>query len=198
VNPLVERGKRGQLFVVSGPSGAGKGTIIRDALQRRPDVVLSVSATTRAPRPGERGGDHYDFVSEERFRSMIEAGEFLEWAEIYGKHLSGTPRVPVEEALAAGRDVILELDIQGAAAIKQAIPEAVLVFVEPPSMKVLADRLRARGTEDSEALARRMEAGYEEVKARRNYDHIVVNEQLEAAVDDFLRILEEHGTARKD
>jgi guanylate kinase len=157
-----------------------------------------VSATTRAPRPGERAGDHYDFVSEDRFRAMIEAGEFLEWAEIYGRHLSGTPRAPVEEALAAGRDVILELDIQGAAAIKQAIPEAVLVFVEPPSMEVLADRLRARGTEDPEALARRMEVGYEEVKARRNYDHMIVNEQLEAAVGDFLRILDVNGTARKD
>ena len=182
---------RGRLFVVSGPSGAGKGTIIRAALERRPDILFSISATTRGPRPGERDGVDYHFISEARFRAMIEAGEFLEWAEVYGA-LYGTPRAPVEEALEQGQDVLLELDIQGAIAVKDAIPEAVLVFVEPPSMEALADRLRARGTEDADALARRIEAAYEEVKTGRRYDHIIVNDQVEKAVGEFLRILEGH------
>jgi guanylate kinase len=182
---------RGRLFVVSGPSGAGKGTIIRAALERRPDILFSISATTRGPRPGERDGVDYHFIPEARFRAMIEAGEFLEWAEVYGA-LYGTPRAPVEEALEQGRDVLLELDIQGAIAVKDAIPEALLVFVEPPSMEALADRLRARGTEDADALARRIEAAYEEVKTGRRYDHIIVNDQVEKAVGEFLRILEGH------
>jgi guanylate kinase len=184
---------RARLYVVSGPSGAGKGTIIRAALGRRSDILFSISATTRDPRRGERDGVDYHFISEARFRDMIEAGEFLEWAEVYGA-LYGTPRAPVEEALEQGRDVLLELDIQGAIAVKDAIPEAVLVFVEPPSMEALADRLRARGTEDADALARRIKAAYEEVKIGRRYDHIVVNDQVETAVEEFLRILEDDLT----
>jgi guanylate kinase len=180
---------RGKLFVVSGPSGTGKGTIIEGALRRRPDILLSVSATTREPRQGERDGIDYRFISEARFRAMIEAGEFLEWAEVYGS-LYGTPRAPVEEALGSGQDVLLELDIQGAIAVKDATPEAILVFVEPPSMEALAERLRARGTEDADAMARRIEAAYEEVKVGRRYDHLVVNDQVDKAVEEFVRILE--------
>jgi guanylate kinase len=180
-----------RLFVVSGPSGAGKGTIIRAALERGPDILFSISATTRNPRHGERDGADYHFISEARFLAMIESGEFLEWAQVYGA-LYGTPRAPVQEALEGGRDVLLELDIQGAIAVKDEIPEAVLVFVEPPSMEALADRLRARGTEDADAMARRIEAAYEEVKTGRRYDHIIVNDQVEKAVEEFLRILEGH------
>lgn len=179
----------GRLVVVSGPSGAGKGTIISTVLGRRPDLVLSVSATTRAPRAGERDGVHYHFISEAEFRRMIAAGEFLEWAEVFGS-LYGTPLAPVRAALDAGRDVLLELDIQGAVAVKDAVPGAVLVFIEPPSMKDLSVRLRGRGTEDPESRARRIEAGYEEVKVGRTYDHIIVNDRLETAVEDFLRILD--------
>ena len=182
-------GRTGRLVVVSGPSGAGKGTIIRTALDRRPDLVLSVSATTRAPRADEQDGLHYHFISRAEFRRMVAAGEFLEWAEVYGE-LYGTPLAPVRAALDAGRDVLLELDIQGAVQVKEAVPEAVLVFIETPSMKDLSERLRERGTEDPETRARRIEAGYEEVKVGRTYDHIIVNDRLETAVEDFLRILD--------
>jgi guanylate kinase len=185
----------GRLFVVSGPSGAGKGSVVRGVLQRRPDVFLSVSATTRPARPGERNGIDYHFISESDFRAMRDRGDFLEWAEVYG-HYYGTPRHPVEGALAAGRDAILELDIQGAQAITRARPDAVLVFIEPPSLEALWLRLRGRGTDDPETISKRVRAAYEEVKSRGLYDHIVVNDQLERAVDDLVRILEEPGTPK--
>ena len=126
----------GRLFVVSGPSGAGKGTVVRETLRRRPDVALSVSATTRPARAGERNGVDYHFVSPTEFLAQRDMGEFLEWAEVYG-NFYGTPRAQVEAALAAGRDVISELDIQGATAVKRKVPDAVLVFIEPPSLDEL-------------------------------------------------------------
>jgi guanylate kinase len=175
--------------VVSGPSGAGKGTLIAAALKRRPDIVLTVSATTRPARAGERDGVDYSFIARSDFVALRERGAFLEWAEVYGNYY-GTLRAQVDEALAVGRDVIVEVDIQGAESIKRAMPEAVLVFVEPPSMEDLASRLRGRGTEQAEDLGRRIEAAYEEVKVKGTYDHIVINDDLDRAVDDFLRILE--------
>ena len=138
------------LFVVSGPSGAGKGTVVRELLSGSPDLVLSVSATTRPVRPAERQGIDYHFVSVPEFIGMRDRGEFLESAEVYGNHY-GTPRGPVEAALAAGRSVIAELDIQGAQAVKRAKPEAILIFIEPPSLDDLFGRLRGRGTEDAES-----------------------------------------------
>jgi guanylate kinase len=162
---------------------------VKGLLQRRPDAVLSVSATTRPARPGERNGVDYHFISEPEFRAMRDRGEFLEWAEVYGYYY-GTPRPPVEAALASGRDVILELDIQGAQAIKRARPDAVLVFIEPPSLEALWLRLRGRGTDDPETISKRVQAAYEEVKSRGLYDHIVINDQLERAVDDLVRILD--------
>jgi guanylate kinase len=180
---------RGRLFVISGPSGAGKGTVVQEALRRRPDVVLSVSATTRPARAGERSGVHYLFISTNEFLAQRDSGGFLEWAEVYG-NLYGTPRAPVDAALASGRDVVCELDIQGALAIKRARPDAVLVFIEPPSLDELFMRLRRRGTEDPETLSTRLRAAYEEVKQKGLYDHIVINDELEKAVAALLRILE--------
>jgi guanylate kinase len=179
----------GRLFVVSGPSGAGKGTVVQEVLKRKPDVVLSVSATTRPARPGEREGIDYRFISLPEFLGMSDRGEFLEWAEVYGNYY-GTPRAPVEIALASGRDVICELDIQGAMSIKKAVPKAVLVFIEPPSLDDLLLRLRGRGTEDPESISKRVMAAYDEVKNKGLYGHIVVNDDVTQAAAELTRILD--------
>jgi guanylate kinase len=181
--------ERGRLFVLAGPSGAGKGTIIARALRTASRVVPSVSVTTRPPRPAERDGVHYRFISEEDFRSLAEQGELLEWAEVHG-HLYGTPRGPVATALDEGRDVLLELDVRGAAQVKEAIPEAVLIFVEPPSFEDLVTRLEARGTEDPARQAQRIEAAYEEIKAKGTFDHVIVNDDPETAASSLVRILD--------
>ncbi len=177
--------------MVSGPSGAGKGTVVRKVLAARPDLELSVSVTTRPMRSGEREGVDYHFVPRDRFVAMRDAGELLEWAEVYGHHY-GTPRRPVEDAVAQGRDVLLELDIQGARAIKRALPEAVLVFIEPPSLDDLVLRLRGRGTEDPASLSQRIRAAYEEIRSKTAYDHIIVNDDAERAARELLRILDQN------
>ena len=179
---------RGRLFVVSGPSGAGKGTLVKELLNRYPDKRLSISVTTRPLRQGERDGVHYRFVSAPEFIAMRDRGEFIESAEVYGNYY-GTPRGPVYAALDAGRDVILELDIQGALSVKRAAPHAVLIFIEPPSFEDLKDRLRGRGTEDSETLFKRLESAYEEVRAKGEYDHIVINDDVGRAVEELARII---------
>lgn len=175
---------------MSGPSGAGKGTVVRRVLETRPDIHLSVSATTRPARPGERNGQHYTFIPVTEFVAMRDRGEFLESAEVYG-NLYGTPRAGVEAALSEGRDVICELDIQGALAVKRARPDALLVFIEPPSLDDLFLRLRGRGTEDRDMMTRRLRAAYDEVKNKNHYDHIVVNEDPDRAAAELLRILED-------
>lgn len=188
--------RRVPLIVVSGPSGAGKGTVVREVLRRRPDIFLSVSATTRPARQGERNGTDYLFITPEQFAALRDRGEFLEWAEVYGNHY-GTPRAPIEQALSRGKTAIAELDIQGAQAVKRAKPEAILIFIEPPSLDDLLLRLRGRGTEDTESLSRRIKAAYEEVKAKGVYDHIVVNDSVERAAGELVRILEaEEGPSR--
>ncbi len=163
--------------------------MIRGLLQKRPGVVLSVSDTTRPARRGEVNGVDYGFISREVFLGKRDRGEYLESADVYG-NLYGTPRVPVEQNLAAGRDVLLEIDIQGAGMVKRAMPEAILVFIEPPSLDELSARLRGRGTEDPESLLKRMEAWYREIKAKGTYDHIVINDDLGRATDELVRILD--------
>ena len=180
----------GRLYVISGPSGAGKGTVVREVLNRRPDLFFSVSVTTRPARRGERDGADYEFISVPEFLGMRDRGDLLEWAEVYGNYY-GTPRPPVEAALASGRDALLELDIQGAETVKRARPDAVLVFIEPPSMEELSARLRRRGTEDPDDMTTRIDAAYEEMRRKALYDHIVVNDEVGKAADALLRILDD-------
>jgi guanylate kinase len=180
----------GRLFVISGPSGAGKGTVIREVLKRRPDIQLSVSATTRPARPHERNGVDYTFISVPQFLGMRDRGDFLESAEVYG-NFYGTPRGQVDASIARGKSVILELDIQGALSVKRGKPDAVLIFIEPPSLDELFLRLRGRGTEETENLSERMRAAYEELKNKGIYDYIVINDDLGRATDELVRIIEE-------
>ncbi len=175
--------------MLAGPSGVGKGTLVRRLRERLPRLHVSVSATTRPPRPGERDGVDYRFVSEEAFSRLVEAGELLEWAEVFG-HRYGTPAAPVREALAAGKDVVLEIDVQGAFQVREREPGAVLVLIEPPSMAELERRLRERGTEGGERLAVRLATAERELAERGAFDHVVVNDDLERAVDRLVAIIE--------
>jgi guanylate kinase len=184
-------------LVLSAPSGAGKTTIARTLRERRPDVVFSVSATTRAPRPGEADGRDYHFVGVDEFRRMIAAGELLEWAEVHG-NFYGTPRSNLDEAVAREEFLLLDIDVQGARQIRRVAPEAVHVFVLPPTGHTLADRLLARGSEDDAVRNRRLSNAVEEVRAASEFDYVVVNDDLAAAVEAVERILhtEMHRVAR--
>ena len=173
---------KGVLIVLSGPSGVGKGTVCKELLARNPQVKLSVSATTRAPRPGEVEGVSYFFKTREEFERMIAAGEFLEYMDVFGMNYYGTPRAYVEQQLAEGNDIVLEIDVKGAMNVKRLCPEAVLVFIAPPSMETLKKRLVGRGTETAEAVERRTQEAFAEMKLLPEYDYAVVNDVLEDAV----------------
>ncbi len=172
----------GLLIVVSGPAGVGKGTIDAALLERNADMRMSVSATTRKPRPNEIDGVHYFFQSEDAFKRMIEEDAFLEYMHVFHTHYYGTPKSFVTEELALGHSVILEIDVQGGLKIKKAYPEAVLVFIAPPSMSVLKSRLIGRGTETPEAIEKRFNTAFEEINRASEYDYIVVNDVLDIAV----------------
>ena len=171
---------RGMLVVVSSPSGGGKGTLVRRALKNVPNLGYSVSFTTRAPRKGEVNGRDYFFVAEEEFRRMIEAGEFLEWASVHG-NLYGTALAQVERERAAGRDILLEIDVQGAASVRRLVQDATTVFILPPSYEVLRARLSARGTEREEDLDLRLRNSVGEVEQYREFEYVVINDDVERA-----------------
>ncbi len=180
--------KKGLLFVVSAPAGCGKDTILEQLFKKTSNAAYSVSATTRAPRPGEVDGVHYYFLTRERFREMIDNGEVLEYTEYCGNYY-GTPKKGVEELLRQGRDVILKIETEGAMNIKRLYPEACLVFILPPSMEVLKTRLKNRGTETEETIERRTKQAYNELSAAADYDYFVVNDELSEAVDDLIAVI---------
>ena len=179
--------------VLSAPSGAGKTTIARALVEGHEDVAFSVSATTRPARDYEVDGVDYHFLSEQDFQAMIEADEFVEWAEVHG-HLYGTSRKAVENALDDGRFLILDVDVQGAMQMQQRVPDAVLVFVLPPSADALVERLRERGTEGEDTVARRIENARGELEQASQFDYIVVNENLEQAIDEVWSIVMAEGS----
>ena len=178
---------QGKLFVISGPSGAGKGTICSELIKTG-SFALSVSMTTRAPRTGEVPGVSYFFVSEEEFVRTIEEGGFLEHAQIYGNRY-GTPKVPVLKQLSEGKDVILEIEMQGALNVKRSYPDAVLIFILPPSLAVLRRRLAGRGTETPEEIEKRSSQCLSEIRMVSDYDYFIINDELSAAVADALAIV---------
>ncbi|MBE7059737.1 MAG: guanylate kinase [Ruminococcaceae bacterium] len=175
---------RGMLIVFSGPAGTGKGTVCKEFLKRNPDSVLSVSATTRLPRPGETDGREYFFVSREEFEETIKKDGFLEYA-CFCDNYYGTPKKAVDEKLENGFNVILEIEVQGAMQIKEKVPEAVFVFISPPSKKVLRERIEGRGTETPEVINKRMTLAENELKQIVNYDYLIVNDEVEKAVKSF-------------
>ena len=178
----------GLLVVLAGPSGVGKGSVHRRLRALDRDVELSVSVTTRAPRPGERDGHDYDFVDEATFREMAAGGRLLEWAE-YAGNCYGTPRRAVEESVARGRVVLLEIEVQGALQIMERVPEALTVFLAPPSRAELERRLRDRGTEDEVTVARRLATAERELAYRDDFDHVVVNDDLEDCVAEVRALI---------
>lgn len=177
------------LTVIAGPTAVGKGTVVKHILQNYPNVHLSVSATTRAPRPGEEEGKSYYFVSHEEFDRMIANGEMLEYAIVHGANKYGTPRKPVEAALARGEKVILEIDLQGARQVKKVMPEANLIFIAPPSMDELVRRLQGRGTETEAEQAKRLETAVVEMTAKAEFDHVVINDEVAACAAKVVELL---------
>lgn len=177
--------RKGNLFVLSGPSGAGKGTLVKRVLQRVPDVWVSVSATTRQPRPGEVDGRDYFFLDQPRFDELVSQGGFLEWAHVHGNSY-GTLRSRVQDRIDHGSQVILEIDVQGAFQVKKAMPEAHLIFIEPPSLEELERRLRGRGTETEEVICNRMKTAEVELARKMEYDVQVVNDELERATEELV------------
>ena len=178
---------RGTLYVVAAPSGAGKSSIVNAVLARDPQIALSISFTSRQPRPGERHAQHYNFVSADEFKGMIRAGDFFEYAQVHGDW-KGTARQSVEPQLAASKDVLLEIDWQGARQVREKLPNAVSVFILPPSREALEQRMRNRGQDSEAVIAQRLAAAREEMSHYGEFDYVIVNEVFETAVDEMCAI----------
>jgi guanylate kinase len=190
--------EEGLVIVISGPSGAGKGTICKEIVKRKKDLIISVSATTRSPRKKEIEGKNYYFYTEETFKEKIEKNDFLEYAKVYGNYY-GTPKSKVIEEIKKGKNVILEIDIQGALQIKESYPKGIFIFVMPPSMEELKNRITSRGTDSKEVILKRMECAYHELNYAFKYDYVIINDDLEEAVKvvDSILIAENHRAVRK-
>lgn len=185
--------RQSRLFVISGPSGAGKGTLVAQLRKEHPELGLAVSATTRSPRPGEVDGKDYYFLSEGEFKRRVAAGEFVEWAYVHG-HMYGTLVKEVERLLAQGKSLILEIDIQGALNVKKVWPDAVLIFIEPPSLEELERRLRGRGTEDEQSIELRLKNAKHEMTLADDYDVCIVNDTVDRAVRELSDTIERYET----
>jgi guanylate kinase len=180
-----------RVFVITGPSGVGKGTLIRGLMERLPQLELSVSATTRKPRPGERDGSDYHFLSPEEFDRRVREGDFVEHADYAGRRY-GTLRSELDRRVGAGVPVVLEIEVQGARQVREAMPEAVQVFIAPPSREALRTRLIGRGTDDSEEVERRLDVAEEELAAQSEFGHVVVNDRLDDALDELAAVVSAH------
>jgi guanylate kinase len=189
------RQRRGLIIVVSAPSGTGKTTVLKRFRERHPEYVYSVSATTRPPRPGEQDGKDYFFISDREFRTGIENDEFAEWAEVHG-HLYGTPERFLESHVSIGDDVILDIDTQGAFQLKKKHPEAILIFLAPPSFEELERRLRSRKTEPEDVVERRLDVAKQELELKNEYDHVVVNTEIDVAVAGIEAVIEQERSRR--
>ena len=181
-------GSAAKVFVITGPSGVGKGTLIRGLLERAPELELSVSATTRAPRPGEQDGVDYHFLTPEEFDRHVDAGDFVEHATYSGNRY-GTLRSELDRRLRAGAGVVLEIEVQGARQVRRAMPDAVAVFIAPPSREALRARLVGRGTDSAEQVDARLRTAEQELEAQSEFPHVVVNDELDSATDELARIV---------
>ena len=179
---------KGGVFVVSGPSGSGKDTVLKGLFAENPDILFSISSITRAMRPGEREGEKYNFISREHFEEMIKNDLLLEHNVFVGNYY-GTPRIPVEKAVYEGRDIIIEVDVNGAAQIRKKLPEAVTVFIMPPSFEELKRRLVGRGTESEELIEKRLRSALDEIKRAGEYDYIIVNDDAAAASQSLMSVI---------
>lgn len=179
---------KGQVFIISGPSGSGKDTLLVELFKKRPEIAFSISSITRDMREGEKEGEKYNFISKEKFESMIAQNELLEYNK-YVENYYGTPRKPVEDATNSGRDIIIEVDVNGAAQIRQKLPSVVSIFIMPPSLEELERRLSGRGTESREVIEKRLKSALGEIKRANEYDYIVVNRDIPCAVDDIISVI---------
>jgi guanylate kinase len=187
---------KSRLTVLAGPTAVGKGTIAAEIRKNHPEVWISVSATTRSPRPGEIHGRHYWFVSEDEFDGLVARGDLLEWAVVHGSARYGTPRKPVEDAIAAGRPALLEIDLQGARQVRQSMPDALFVFVAPPSWEELVRRLVGRGTENEQERRDRLDTARRELAAEKEFDATVVNSEVHDAGEELVALITKPRTPR--